>query len=121
MSVLIFVLFLSPWLYFVGFVIYIIVQLAKKRKLPIRLVIADMIGMALLLVLYVLVYTHNLAFIGEYEYPADNYGQGIGNAFTTAMNLTYVIAAFFIFQLYFMSYINRETKKMRKNERLPVI
>lgn len=33
-EVLLALVFLSPWLYFIGFIIYIIVQFAKGRRLP---------------------------------------------------------------------------------------
>jgi hypothetical protein len=120
MDILAIILFISPWLYFIGYMIYIISQLTRGVKLPMRLVIADFICMALILFVFILVYTGKLTFVGK---SADDIGSeqgaGLARLLYMVVDLGIVVITFFAFQLFFMIYFSRELKKLRRNEELP--
>jgi hypothetical protein len=120
MVILFLILFASPWIYAIGFAIYIVVMLIQKKKLPVSLLLIKTGSIAALLLLHQLVSDHKVRFFGSYVPGGEDWGDGLANLYTSLGNLMIVLVVFFVVQGFLLVFFKRELRKLNKpSDRYP--
>lgn len=113
-EILFLIIFASPWIYTIGFAIYIVVMLIQKKKLPVSLLLIKAGSIGALLLLHLLVLDHKVRFFGSYVPGGEDWGDGLANLYTTLVNLMIVIVVFFVAQGFLLVFFKREFRKLNK-------
>lgn len=105
---------LAPWVYAVGLLMYFVILFNQKKKLPVRLVVADLALVGIYLYFHNRIYEQELVFIGSYVSPENEFdgAANIANIETACINLGVGVAAFALIQFIFIKYINKQISKL---------
>jgi hypothetical protein len=85
-------------------VLYIVIQLLRKKKLPGKILLIESGFLLLFFYLKYLVNQHELIVFGNYKDNPEDYGEGIANMFVYVYNLAFVLGLFLITQLVFWAF-----------------
>lgn len=95
-------------------VLYVIVQLLRKKKLPWILLLIESGCLIVFFYLRYLVNQHELIVIGGYQEDPKDYGQGIANVSVYYYNLAFIIGLFLITQLFFWAFFTEKYESLNK-------
>ena len=113
-----FILFDIPDIFFELYtgiiVLYVIVKLLRKKKLPWKLLLIESGCLILFFYLRHLVNQHEIIVIGDFIEDPKDYGEGIANMSVYFYNLAFIIGLFLITQLFFWAFFTEKYKSLNK-------
>lgn len=109
------ILYISLELYTGVIVLYVIIHLLRKKKLPWKILLIESGCILLFFYLRYLVDQHELIVFGDYTDPQD-YGEGIANMSLYTYNLAFVTGLFLISQLVFWAFFTEKFKNLNKQK-----
>ena len=116
--ILLYILYIFLELYTGVIVLYMIIQLLRKKKLPWKILLIQAGCLIFFFYLRYLVNQHELIVFGNYKDDPQDYGEGIANAFTYTYNLAFITGLFLITQLFFWAFFTEIFKNLNKQKPL---
>lgn len=116
MGLLIFLLFFLFELYVAVLMIYVLVLLIRRKKLPVNVLLINVLCLGLLWWLKYEVEEHNIVFTGSYENSPGDWGEGLANMMVSLLNLGIVYVIGLVTQLIFINIFSREFRKLNPGQ-----
>ena len=106
--ILFYILILFLELYTAVILLYVIIQLLRKKKLPWRILILELLCILSFFYLKFLLDRHKLIVFGSFNEAPEDWGAGLANVMTYTYNLAFIIGLFLITQLIFWIFFKRK-------------
>ena len=108
--ILFYILFLFLEVYTVFVILFLLIQLLRKRKQPWRILFAELICLITFFYLRFLVGEHKIIFTGKYITDPEHWESGLANVGVYTFNLAILMGIFLVLQIVFWIIY---TKKVR--------
>jgi len=112
MFTLFFILIFFLEIYTAFVIIFLLVQLIRKKKQPWRILLVELMCITLFFYLKFLVEEHTLIFIGNYSSDQDHWESGLANVGTHTFNLAILIGIFLVPQIVFWVIYSKKVRLM---------
>ncbi len=116
MFILFYILILFFEAYTVFMVIFVLVQLVRKKKIPWRILLMQLVCLILFYYLKYLVGQHKIIFIGNYVDGTKDWGSGFANVMIYTYNLVILASIFLVTQIIFWIFYIRKSRALNVPE-----